>query len=130
MFPPGTELPFIVKQTMMTIINDFRPDLSVYTRTAIIRLAHTLNIKSQLYKIPLTIDELHSSVDNIVALAADRRLDSGVKELWGDGSLEEHVVKEVPEVKSRQKVSEPNNVVPCIQTMYRRGPVEGTRNNT
>ena len=130
MFPPGPELPFIVKQTMMTILNDFRPDLSVYTRTAIIRLAHTLNIKSQLYKIPLTIDELHSSVDNIVALAADRRLDSGVKELWGDGSLEEHVVKEVPEVKSMQKVSEPNNVVPCIQTMYRRGPVEGTRNNT
>ena len=50
MFPPGPELPFIVKQTMMTILNDFRPDLSVYTRTAIIRLAHTLNINHNYIK--------------------------------------------------------------------------------
>lgn len=129
-FKPSPELPFIVKATMMELLKGFRPDPSVYTRTSIIRLPHSLNIKSQLYKIPLTDDELFGDVDSIMEQASSRRLDFVQDELWGDLSLEDYKIESVPTVRSMQKINEPSNVVPCIQTLYNRGPTQGSRNHT
>ena len=129
-FKPSPELPFIVKATMMDLLKGFHPDPSVYTRTSIIRLPHSLNIKSQLYKIPLTDEELFGDVDNIMEQASSRRLDFGQDELWGDLSLESYKIESVPTVRSMQRVNEPSNVVPCIQTLYNRGPTQGSRNHT
>jgi len=129
-FQPSPDLPFIVKATMLNLLEEFKPDPAVYTRTAIIRLAHTLNIKSELFKVPLTYAELHTDYTNIISIAQDRRLDYGVSDLWGDLSLEKHIVREVPKVRSMQKVNEPSNVVPCIQKLYNDGPNQGSRNHT
>ena len=130
-FKPSPDLPFIVKATMMKMLDEFGPDPAVYTRTSIIRIAHTFNVKSSLYKIPLTTTELRTSTySDIVALASGRRLDFGVSDLWGDGSLSEHIVTEVPKVRSMQKINEPTNVVPCVQKMYNDGPTKGNRNHT
>lgn len=131
-FEPSSDLPFTVKQTMMGIFDELVPiDPAVYTRTALIRLPHTLNIKSQLFKVPLTYNEvMTSSVAGIHKIASDRRLSTGQSELWGDGSLGELVDKDVPQIREMTRVSEPRNIVPCIQTLYKRGPNEGTRNNT
>ena len=129
-FEPSPDLPFIVKATMMNMMSEFEPDPSVYTRTAILRLPHTLNIKSQLYKIPLTEEEFFNGVNSIMEAASSRRLDFGQDDLWGDLSLEKHIIKEVPKVRSMQKINEPVNVVPCIQTLYNRGPSRGSRNHT
>jgi hypothetical protein len=131
-FKPSSDLPFVVKQTMVSIFEDIvLIDPAVYIRTALIRLPHTLNIKSQLFKIPLTHTEvMQSTVASIHKLASSRRLSSGITELWGEGSLEHLINKDVPQIRSMTRVSEPRNIVPCIQTIYKRGPVEGTRNNT
>lgn len=130
-FKPNPDLPFIVKQTMFGIFKDFNIDESVYTRTAIIRLPHTLNIKSQLFKVPITHKELmNSSYEQIQEMASSRRLEFGLIELWGDGSLEEMVDDTVPKIREMSNVLEPRNIVPCIQTLYKRGPSQGSRNNT
>ena len=131
-FEPDSDLPFVVKQTMMSIFDDIvLIDPAVYTRTALYRLPHTLNVKSQLFKVPLTYNEvMTSTVEAIHKLASDRRLDYGLSDLWGDGSLEHLINKDVPHIREMTRVSEPRNIVPCIQTIYKRGPVEGTRNNT
>ena len=129
-FAPSPDLPFIVKATMLKLFEGFTIDPAVYTRTSIIRLPHTLNIKSELYKVPLTIEELNTDFTNIVNIASGRRLDFGVNDLWGDKSLEDRIVKEVPKVRSMQKINEPSNVVPCIQKIYNDGPTSGSRNHT
>ena len=129
-FRPGATLPFMVKQTMVNnVLPNFRIDGSVYSRTSIIRLPHTLNKKSKLYKVPLTVDELFGDVNVILELAKDRRLSFGQHDLWGDGSLEHLIDTDVPDIRTMKHVSEPNNVVPCIQTLYNNGPQQGTRNN-
>jgi|TARA_R110002110_G_scaffold861_2_gene3268 hypothetical protein len=129
-FTPSPDLPFIVKATMLKLFEGFTIDPAVYTRTSIIRLPHTLNIKSELYKVPLTIEELNTDFTNIVNIASGRRLDFGINDLWGDKSLEDRIVKEVPKVRSMQKINEPSNVVPCIQKIYNDGPTSGSRNHT
>jgi len=130
-FQAGPDLPFIVKETMMTAFDNLRLDPSVYTRTAIIRMAHTLNIKSQLFKIPLSRDELAlGSYKEIQMLAQDRRLKWLGAELWGDESMGHTIQLNVPNVREMVKVSEPTTVVPCIQTLYNRGPEQGSRNHS
>ncbi len=128
-FKPSENLPYTVKATMMSLLNEIKTDPAVYTRTALIRVAHSLNVKSGLYKIPLTLDELYTNHTNIVKLAQDRRLEHGVSELWGEGHLEESIVNDVPVVRSMQKVNEPSNVVNCVQSLYNKGPMQGTRNH-
>lgn len=130
-FKSGTELPFIVKQTMLGAFPELSLDPSVYSRTAILRMAHSLNIKSQLFKIPLTRDELMlQPYSEIQKLAQDRRLKYIGTEMWGDESLNRLINEEVPDVRSMKTINEPTNVVPCIQTLYNKGPESGSRNHT
>ena len=128
-FPASKDLPFIVKNTMTTLLDGL--DASVYQRTGIYRLPHTLNEKRGLYKIPLELNELTNlSSDEILAMAKEQRLDYDYPDLWADGELEEHVITEVPQIRALKTVVEPKNIVPCVQQMYREGPHQGNRNNT
>tara|TARA_R100000458_G_C8277825_1_gene253544 strand:+ start:2754 stop:4544 length:1791 start_codon:yes stop_codon:yes gene_type:complete len=130
-FKADAELPYVVKQTMMTCFDQFQLDPSVYSRTAIIRMAHTLNIKSQLFKIPISRDELlNGTYTDIQKLAAGRRTEYMGTELWGDGNMEHEIETHIPEVKAMGKVNENQTVVPCIQTIYNRGPERGNRNHS
>tara|TARA_R110002096_G_scaffold76442_1_gene180652 strand:+ start:2137 stop:3921 length:1785 start_codon:yes stop_codon:yes gene_type:complete len=129
---PSSDLPFILKQTMKELI-DYKIDLSVYTKSAIIRSPYSFNNKSSLYKVPLTATELNTMSVQDIHLKANFDMNKNQKflrEIIGDGSLERYVKTEVPEVRSMQSVQEPRNVVPCVQTMYRKGPSQGNRNNT
>jgi len=129
---PSSDLPFILKQTMKDLI-DYKIDLSIYTKSAIIRSPYSFNTKSNLYKVPLSMTELNTFSVQEIHLKANFNMNVTQKLLGGligDGSLEKYVKKEVPEVRSMQSVQEPRNVVPCVQTMYRKGPTQGNRNNT
>ena len=55
-FKPGIDLPYIVKQTCKKLFPQI--DSSIYMRTGIYRVQHTVNHKTGLYKIPLTRDEV------------------------------------------------------------------------
>ncbi len=122
------DLPYIIKETMNNLFADI--DLSVYSRTSIYRCENTLNLKSNLYKIEIPHDDIYVlSPESIMQKAASQMYAEG-DPIWGDGELEKYIIKEVPDIHVMESVSEPSNIVPCVQKMYKLGPEEGSRNNT
>ena len=138
-FTPSKELPIIVKNAMRTLGQGLNLDLSIYSRTGIYRVAHTMNRKSGLYKIPLTIDEVNTlTPETILEMAKSQRLEFPYEELFAEGELESFRVNanSKPDVKGtigRQlftnRISEPHKIVTCVQTLLKQGPMEGSRHN-
>jgi len=123
------DLPYIVRKTIKNIFPDV--DYSIFMRTGIYRVAHTINKKSGLYKIPLTPKELMElDVSDINIIAKEPRLDFKYPKLEGNGSLKKHIIEKVPEIKVLSKYPEPINIVTCVQRMLNKGPIEGNRHKT
>jgi len=128
-FEPSPELPYIVRKTMAALLPGI--DDMVYIRSALYRVAHTKNYKSNLYKIPLTIRELHEKTpDDILKMAEHSRAEFAYRELLGEGELEHTKVTSTPTVKEHRAVMENTKVVPCVQRMLAIGPEAGSRNDT
>ena len=128
-FKPGNDLPFIVKQTMKKLMPDI--DSSIYMRTGIYRLQHTPNQKTGLYKIPITRNEvMNNNPEEIFELAKTSRLNYTYNQLKGNGEFEDKIVKEVPDVRVFNKISEPTKIIPCVQSMLNQGANEGSRHIT
>tara|TARA_Y100000310_G_scaffold344904_1_gene460364 strand:- start:10899 stop:12677 length:1779 start_codon:yes stop_codon:yes gene_type:complete len=128
-FIPSIDLPFFVKETMKLLFEGI--DFMIYMTSGIYRVQHTVNKKTGLYKIPLTLKEVYNSTpDDIKHLASTQRLDYAYAELLGDGELEDRVITETPRIKSFKAVVEPTTVVPCVQRMLAVGPSEGSRHVT
>ena len=125
-FPQGDkDLPYIVKQTMSNLLDGI--DLSVFSRTGIYREVHSINEKTGLKKIWIPSEEIGKlTADQIINKA--KEYGDHPPEVWGESTLE--VIVDVPDVKTLGRVSEPKNIVPCVQEMYNDGPQEGNRNNT
>ena len=129
-FESNRNLPYIVKETVKGMFDYV--DISVYMRTAMIRCDASLNTKTNLYKVPLTKNQLFmEDVEYIKNLAKKRIHDNNnYEDIFGDGELSEFIKKEVPDIRTLASVSEPSRYVTCVQTMYKLGPVQGNRNNT
>jgi hypothetical protein len=128
-FQPSDSLPYQVKQTMSNLFNNI--DTSIYMRSGIYRVAHTKNQKTGLYKIPLTLGEVYDlNTDEIHKLASDSRIEYPYNLLDGNSELEGYVHLDSPKIAEFGNVMEPTKVVPCVQTMLRNGPCEGSRHNT
>ena len=130
-FETSNDLQYVVKYTMEYLFQDYNIDSSVYMRTGIYRVQHTLNKKTDLYKVPISVSELFNlDAKNILDIAKSPRVEYPYSELIGDGELEEHIVKNIPSIRSEKKVTEPSNIVPCIQSMINLGPQQGNRHHT
>ena len=128
-FQPSGGLPYKVKQTMSNLFENI--DTSIYMRSGIYRVAHTKNQKTGLYKIPITLHEAHNStVQEIHELAIEPRFEYPYELLDGDAELEGYICTEEPKVAQFSSVVEPTKIVPCVQSMLRNGPTEGSRHNT
>jgi len=128
-FEPGTDLPYIVKQTLKKLFSEL--DSSIYMRTGIYRVQHTLNQKTNLYKIPLyKYEVMNKDAHEILELAKVDRNDFKYHKLEANGELKNTIIKEVPDVQVFNKVSEPNRIVPCVQSMLKQGAVSGSRHIT
>ena len=136
--PPSIDYPFIIKQTMIKIFPELSNDNSIYTRTGVIRLPFSLNQKSGLYKIPLSLaevntltwEEIHSRAKDYEAVK--ERIQWFVDELsnkYGEEELSHLVSEQVPQVRELTKTSEPCNIVSCIHKIWTEGATEGSRNN-
>ena len=128
-FPEGTsDLPFIVKETMNNLFSEI--DLAVYNRTSIYRCTATINQKSNLYKIPLTHNQVNNLKAEEIFSKAQKQIILQREPIWGDGELEKQVITKIPKIRIMESNVEPRNIVPCVQKMYKLGPEEGSRNNT
>jgi len=128
-FQASDSLPYQVKQTMSNLFEDI--DSSIYMRSGIYRVTHTKNQKTGLYKIPITLHEAYNKTyQQIHEMAKDPRFEYPYELLDGDCELEGYICLDVPKIRQQGKVSEPTKVVPCVQTMLRNGPIQGSRHNT
>ena len=127
-FVPSDNIWYQVKNTMLKLFPKI--DSSIYMRTGIYRVAHTINKKADLYKIPITTSELTNLDINIHDLAKEPRFDYPYTERLADGELSGAIVTNVTKVNASRKVTEPTDIVPCVQKMLNLGPQEGNRNQT
>ena len=129
-FGKSKDLPYIVKNTMKGILNGVC-DPAVYMRSSIYRVAHTINHKTGLYKIPLKVSELMQlTYKDIHELAKNPRNDFEYGPLEANGELKSYIEKNIPSTRELTQVREPKHIVPCVQTLYNNGPQQGTRHNT
>ena len=132
-FEASVDLPLHVKATITKLLPE--SDASIYMRTGIYRVAHTVNQKTGLYKIPLETREImNQSVEFIHNLAQEQRLEYPYTTLGGNGELSEHLETNITQRRASEvsfkKVNEPSKIVPCIQTLFREGPIQGRRHKT
>ena len=128
-FQPSDSLPYQVKQTMSNLFEGI--DTSIYMRSGIYRVAHTKNQKTGLYKIPISLKEAYTyTYKEIHKLALEPRIEYPYDLLDADGELEGYICVDKPKVAEFGRVTEPTKVVPCVQTMLKNGPLEGSRHNT
>lgn len=123
------DIPWLVRKTVESMFGT-TADLSVYSRTSLIRAAFSKSEKTGLYKIPLTEEELFSlNWRAIHELARNRH--GMIPTIGAIKPILKHLVPaEVPIIRALGNVVEPGRVVPCIQKMYKMGAVEGNRNQT
>ena len=121
-FKPDEELPQIVKQT---IANDFGDTVdNIYDKGRLIRVGHSFNLKSQLYKIPLSINDLFNlEYDKVKELALNQIRPDGYKHsivngyipIWEDRI---YVPKQVTVNREIPEGSKYNANVTCVQKMW------------
>ena len=114
---------YIVKNTVGKIFPEV--DNSIFMRTGIYRVAHTVNKKTNLYKIPISVGELFDKRIDFNELASKSRIGYAYSERIGNNEMQKYIVNEAPRVKQANKVVEPLDVVPCVQRMLQAGPQEG-----
>ena len=127
-FIPSDNVHYVVKNTISKLFPEV--DSSIFMRTGIYRVAHTINTKTNLYKIPITVKELFDTDIDMLELAKKPRLGYPYEERVGSSELEKYIVSEAPRIQQTKQVAEPLDVVPCVQRMLKIGPQEGNRNQT
>ncbi len=131
-FEPSVDLPRIVGLTLQAV--DLIDDPAAIRGSQIIRLEHSLNEKSGLFKIPLTYEEATTlTAEQIQELAKEQRLDFVYELKDGKFQLEKYVVLDQiddAEVVMQKESNFNSRYAVCIQTLWNMGPTEGQRNNT
>lgn len=134
-FKASPDLPYIVKTTMTSILGK-EIDPSIYSRTGLYRVGHSLNTKTDLYKTKISLATLmNGDISQIKILAGTRpdnfdfsHYDDYMGASEGNGELAKLICKYLPTIKTFDKVLEPINIATCIQTLYNNGPCRGNRN--
>lgn len=130
-FKPSPVMHYHVKETL----EKYFPEAdSIYDNTRIIRVVNSKNLKSGLYKVPLTPDELFSlDAEGIMKLALKPRTINGYYKQFEATALPDLnnlVEYDKIELKTSEgKPAQETNYVTCVQNMITEGPSEGTRHH-
>lgn len=138
---PSAELNCIYKY-IATMAKNFTPnktlDTQIYDNKRLFRIPNTKHEKSQLYKIPITVDELRNlSIEQIRNMAMQQRnISYPVYSMIPNANraykkiVEEYSINKIKDAKSsnvRYK-KKFNFIPPCIQHILQNGAQEGERN--
>ena len=116
----STELPY---QAKLTIDKHFGNQVdNIYDKGRLIRVGYTVNMKSQLYKIPLSIDMLmEMDYDTICDYASSNKVGYHHKPFGEYNEIWKDYTEDTPKIKTEEKpvkTSEYNANVTCIQKMW------------
>ena len=131
-FKPSCTLPHIVKQTIKA---KFGSEVdNIYDKGRLIRVGYSYNNKSNCYKIPVKYDELSKlGYNGIKELAQNNFRDDYSFKPW-NGSINHRWEDDIVETKEVLKISPPKEMelsthVTCVQKMWNKGAVKGTRHS-
>jgi archaellum biogenesis ATPase FlaH len=127
-FTPSPDLPNIVRATVSNMFPE--ADGSVYIKTGIYRLTNTINPKTNLYKIPVTIGEL-SNPEGILELAKRPRRNFDWERYnlkSGDRRFSDKII--IPISPIIRTSFDPIKIATCINTILNNPPQTGCRHIT
>jgi len=126
-FTPSIELSIIVKETLTSLFPECDP---IFDQHRLIRVDGTLNAKSKLWKIALTVDELNTlTAAQILVLA------SGPREMRHQIAtpkafpLSRFIKVPIKAPEHSVLKSNPNGIVTCMQKLYNQGETQGSRHD-
>lgn len=114
-------------------------DTSIYDRRRLIRIVNTINGKTGLYKIPITIQELYDSSYSTIRemVKEERKLPIYSTKLNKKAASifltqAQHIAQQAEKKTQRKKnhTGTKRKVLPCIQYLLQTGIEKGSRNNT
>lgn len=127
-FEPAEGLHLLVKENLSL---DFKEADNIYDKTRIIRIANTINIKSNLYKTQIDISKIINadSIDEIKNLSKTYTI----------AGIEFNQDRDIPILRQIRKPiintiiidkghTENTKIATCIHDIYNLGPIVGTRN--
>lgn len=126
-FQPSAELPTIVKATMINLFGN-NIDTAIYDKLRLFRLPNSINKKTGLYKIPITIQEaFNRKIEYFKELAKEPRN----MELPDLSEVEPKLKKRVihPKLKIQNGFSVHTYKFHCIHSMLAEKPEPGYRHN-
>lgn len=127
-FEPSNYLPLEVTATLAKVFPEADPKPLI--PTGLIRMAHTINHKSQRYKIRLSYDQfMEYSLTKILELSEEGKINR-VEYEKGDYDFSDKKVLEKLKKKEAIEADKPSGIVTCMQKMHAKGPVKGTRHDT
>jgi len=127
-FEPSSYLPDEVEATLGHFF--YEMDTKPLMRTGLIRVGYSLNTKSNLFKIPLSYDEIQTlSCFDIMELA--KKGNPRKIEKWEDeGIIPDHsrrIIKAKVQRTQETERTEPTRILTCSQRIFIEGATEGNR---
>lgn len=120
----------VIRQEVKQTIVEYFPevDSSIYNPTSIIRSPYSLNKKSNLYKVPLTVKEFFSlEAKDIMEIASSNDIRNVPPIESEERDFSQLIVKAIVERQAVNYRDEPTKVVTCMQHLYNKGGTPGTR---
>lgn len=120
-------------QVKATMADSF-PDLdTIYDKTRLIRVANTINYKTQRYKIPLTnLEFLNLGIEKIIELAEDPRNEFIFHPFEENSELAKYRKEQVVALSSSNPMNDDglSPIITCMQKLFIAGPTKGSRHNS
>ena len=129
-FTPGPSLPETVKATLTTYFEEADP---IWYDTSLIRVAGTINKKSEKYKIRITLAELFNcGADEVELMAcAPRVLPADENEPYtvqhANKIIPAATAGSTPVARTERRTTDASTIISCVQHMLNQEPQEGQR---
>ena len=122
---------WLKKQSGASII-----DLGIYDRKRLLRITNTINSKTGLYKVPISIEDLYNfSLQDILNYAKEKHTEKDI--ILEKNNKASNAYKKItkPTIKVKTKEGfiiplEPKELLPCAVELLKNGAKQGTRNNS
>ena len=116
-------------------------DTKIYDKKRLFRVPNTINHKTGLYKVPVTIDQVKTyNYEQMKEFASDARYIKGVKIYKHNPKATQAFYEWVEEIKQIEKQSinykaageflKRKELLPCVKYILKNGSTQGGRNNT
>ena len=116
-------------------------DTKIYDKKRLLRIPNTINNKTGLYKVPVTIEQVREyTYEQMKNFASDKKIIKGIKIYMKNQKASDAFYNWIDEIKEEEKKTvnhklarqflEKKELLPCVKYILQNGATQGGRNNT